>query len=154
MAVAIVLGIPVAAAAAAAAAATPTAATPLAPPAAPVVTWPAQATLIGRDRTGTAVASRPSHVSARSRPASTDLGIGGGGTTTISARSPSQPRASLATQLGEARRTDGPLGQWVAGVLLLIVAVCWVALVAVVVHVRAHLVQSSGHDPTENGHAE
>lgn len=44
--------------------------------------------------------------------------------------------SGLAARVGEARRGNGVLGQWVVGVLLAMVVALWIALVAVVVRLR------------------
>lgn len=63
--------------------------------------------------------------------------------TTTSTRSARRAGGGLAARLGEARRTDGRLGQWVVGVLVSITVVLCVVLVAVVVRAHMRFAESS-----------
>ncbi|MDA8315564.1 MAG: hypothetical protein M0010_10385 [Actinomycetota bacterium] len=143
-----VLGIPAAAAAAAA------------PLPRPAVAWTARPGLLVRDRTGTATEPSPPDASTLLRQARTGAASGTAASertrqaTTTSARASSRAREQLATQLGQARRTDGRLGQWVVGVLLSILVVLWVVLVAIVVRARMRFTQSAaGQSPSGEGRA-
>lgn len=51
-------------------------------------------------------------------------------------RPAANPGRRLFARLGEARRSNGLLGQWVVGVLVVAVVLLWVVLVAAVVRLR------------------
>ena len=136
--VATVLGIPAAPAATAAAAATATTAT-------------AQSPVAAQSRAASAVGPSPSSLSEPLGLVRAGTGVRVRGATTASASAARQSRGRLFAQIGEARRTDGRLGQWVVGVLLSILVVLWVVLVAVVVRAHMRFAQSSARGPSGEG---
>jgi len=139
------LGTPAAAAAAAAAAP---------PHPRPAIAWTAGPALLVGDRTGTATEPSPPDASTLLGQSDTRSASGVASSertrqaATTSAGVSSQAREQLAAQLGQARRTDGRLGQWVVGVLLSILVILWVVLVAVVVRARMRFTQSAAGQST------
>ena len=136
--VATVLGIPAATAATAAAAAT-------------AATQSAQSPVAAQDRAASTVGLSPSSLSEPLGLVRTGTGVRVRGATTTSASASRQSRGRLFAQVGEARRTDGRLGQWVVGVLLSILVVLWVVLVAVVVRAHMRFAQSAAGGPSGEG---
>ena len=120
--------------------------------AAPAAAAPAYRVAVTTEHTGSAIGGDP--VNSNS---STDALLAGAHhsvratATTKSARSARHAHGWLAAQLGQARRTDGLLGQWVVGVLVSILVVLWVVLVAVVVRAHMRFAESAG--PSEEGRA-
>ncbi len=148
--VAVVLGIPAATAATAATAAAAAAAA-AATTATTTAAQSAQSPVAAQDRAASTVGLSPSSLSEPLGLVRTGTGVRVRGATTTSASASRQSRGRLFAQVGEARRTDGRLGQWVVGVLLSILVVLWVVLVAVVVRAHMRFAQSAAGGPSGEG---
>lgn len=103
---------------------------------------------------GAPVALAPAAHLARQAPTVSSNGVSAGAPVLDAASAPSDAASSsaasgsgLVARLGEARRANGGLGQWVVVALLGIVIALWVALVAVVVRVRLHVARRPGSNP-------
>lgn len=86
----------------------------------------------------------PAHASPATRPVGTGDDVHLVAASAPTARASRVAGGGLVARLGEARRSDGPLGQWVVGILLAIVVALWVALVAVVVRAHMGFARSAG----------
>ena len=85
--------------------------------------------LVPRPTAAARAAVSPTTEPAKGAPVAPTLDASGG-------NPPSLAAGGLVARLGEARRTNGVLGQWVVGVLLAILIVLWIALIAIVVRLR------------------